>query len=385
MTKKFTGIFIVLALFILTCASAAQIALPTAPVELSVPMPPVPFVRDGKINLVYEVHMTNLRPADLVLTNFEILNNGSSGAPVEAYTDKEIVRRMVRPVPALKLMDARMIEGGKRAVMYIWITLDRGAEIPKSLSHRLTLKPLAGSGPEQKVEGGRTEPGRAAKPIGPPLRGGIWAMRFSGNYDGHRRSFLTLYGHTFFSQRFAIDIAKIGDDGKYGRDDDTPENSDVYGYGAEVVAVADGVIARAKDGIPENAATLPSGALPNDYEVIYGNHIILDIGDGRSALYAHLQPGSFRVKAGDRVKKGQTIALLGNSGNSTGPHLHFQVNNAPVRESEGVPFVFDSFALLGMETMDQFQEGLWKADPAFKVTEVRNEMTPNMSVVRFPD
>ena len=78
-----------------------------------------------------------------------------------------------------------------------------------------------------------------------------------------------------------------------------------------------------------------------------GNYLILDLGGGNYCLYAHLQPGSLRVKAGDRVKRGQTLALLGNSGNSTEPHLHFQVmNGTSLLDPEGVPYLIDSFELL---------------------------------------
>ena len=64
-------------------------------------------------------------------------------------------------------------------------------------------------------------------------------------------------------------------------------------------------------------------------------------------LYAHLQPGTLRVKSGDRVKRGQTLGLLGNSGSSTEPHLHFQVmNGTSLLDPEGVPYLIDSFELL---------------------------------------
>jgi murein DD-endopeptidase MepM/ murein hydrolase activator NlpD len=75
-----------------------------------------------------------------------------------------------------------------------------------------------------------------------------------------------------------------------------------------------------------------------------GNFVILDIGGGHFVMYAHLRPGTLRVKTGDTVKRGDVIGLLGNSGNSTGPHLHFQVSNtdSPLA-TEGLPFVFDSY------------------------------------------
>lgn len=72
--------------------------------------------------------------------------------------------------------------------------------------------------------------------------------------------------------------------------------------------------------------------------------MVLDIGHGRFAFYAHLQPGSLKVKVGDRVKRGQVLGLVGNSGNSTEPHLHFHLadSKSPLG-SEGLPYVLDSF------------------------------------------
>ncbi len=83
--------------------------------------------------------------------------------------------------------------------------------------------------------------------------------------------------------------------------------------------------------------------MPITLETVGGNYVALDLGGNRFAFYAHLQPGSIKAKVGDRVRKGQVLALLGNSGNSTEPHLHFQVTdgNSPLG-SEGLPYVFDS-------------------------------------------
>jgi murein DD-endopeptidase len=80
-----------------------------------------------------------------------------------------------------------------------------------------------------------------------------------------------------------------------------------------------------------------------------GNYVTLDLGHGRFALYAHLQPGSLRVKVVDNVKAGQALALMGNSGNSDAPHLHFQLTdgNSPMG-SEGIPYEFETFTQLGV-------------------------------------
>lgn len=78
-----------------------------------------------------------------------------------------------------------------------------------------------------------------------------------------------------------------------------------------------------------------------------GNSIVEDLGDGHFALYAHLKADSLKVKRGDRVKRGDVIAQMGNTGNSTGPHLHLHIMNSPrILESDGLPYVFDSFTIL---------------------------------------
>ena len=87
---------------------------------------------------------------------------------------------------------------------------------------------------------------------------------------------------------------------------------------------------------------ITSRAVPITSETVGGNHIVLDLGGGRYAFYAHLQPGSLKVKVGDRVTRGQVIGLVGNSGNSTEPHLHFHISDgvSPLG-SEGLPYVLD--------------------------------------------
>ena len=79
-----------------------------------------------------------------------------------------------------------------------------------------------------------------------------------------------------------------------------------------------------------------------------GNAIILDLGQQRYAVYAHMQPQSIKVHQGERVKRGQTIGLVGNSGNSVAPHLHFQVSDTPESlASNGLPYEIDDFQITG--------------------------------------
>ncbi|MFB4316063.1 M23 family metallopeptidase [Actinomadura sp. 21ATH] len=74
---------------------------------------------------------------------------------------------------------------------------------------------------------------------------------------------------------------------------------------------------------------------------ILGNHVILDIGDGVYAVFAHLRRGSLRVAKGDRVRAGDPLGEVGNSGNSSEPHLHFHLMDGPrPLVAAGIPFAF---------------------------------------------
>lgn len=72
---------------------------------------------------------------------------------------------------------------------------------------------------------------------------------------------------------------------------------------------------------------------------ILGNHVVVDHGDGVWSAYAHLRRGSASVRAGDRVHAGQRLAEVGNTGNTSEPHLHFQLMDAPhVTGAAGLPW-----------------------------------------------
>jgi murein DD-endopeptidase MepM/ murein hydrolase activator NlpD len=224
---------------------------------------------------------------------------------------------------------------------------------PSNLRHRLIFAGATLDLPPVAVQ--------SSKPIviGPPLAGPDWlAMNGPGSRSEHRRALVAPGGHVVAPQRFAIDWfqLKTADSMFTG---DSKNNRSYKAYGADVLAVADATVERMKDGIPENIpGEDPAGPFITD-DAELGNYIILDLGGGNYCLYAHLQPGTLKVKAGDRVKRGQTLALLGNSGNSTAPHLHFQVmNGTSLLEPEGVPYLIDSFELLSGPTAGRETDAL---------------------------
>ncbi|WP_333750053.1 M23 family metallopeptidase [Streptomyces sp. IBSBF 2394] len=128
---------------------------------------------------------------------------------------------------------------------------------------------------------------------------------------------------------------------------------DFPAFGAPLLAVADGTVVRADDGQRDHLSrtSLPAllylmlveGSVRELAGVrrIVGNHLVLDLGDGVHALYAHVRRGSFTVREGDRVRAGQVLARCGNTGNSTEPHVHFQLMDGPDPDSaRGVPFTW---------------------------------------------
>lgn len=79
---------------------------------------------------------------------------------------------------------------------------------------------------------------------------------------------------------------------------------------------------------------------------IAGNYIVIKHGESEYSTLAHLKCGSIKVSVGERVKKGQTLALCGNSGSSTEPHLHFQLQTGPsFYTSAGLPVRFDNIMI----------------------------------------
>ena len=158
-------------------------------------------------------------------------------------------------------------------------------------------------------------------------------------------------------EEFALDIARIGEGSKSFRGDGA-RRADYYAYGEPVLAAADGVVRSVETGATETddvlkkpgetaeaygerMNALQAQLLAQGTKGIAGNYVVLEHAGNEFSLYAHLQPGSVQVKAGDTVKRGQVIARLGTSGNSTEPHLHFQVTDGPEPLlSAGIPIQF---------------------------------------------
>ena len=346
----------------------------SVPLDLAVPVPPTAFKAVGKMHLAYEMYVTNFARPDCTLTRIEVLSQGSK--QIARFEGNELSAMVQRPGVAPETEKLK-IGGGLRAVVHVWLTLESPSDIPVSLVHRLGVK--VGDYPEEMtLEGSRI--GVLQKPvvISPPLRGSEWlAANGPSNISGHRRALIPIDGHAYIAQRFAIDWLQLREDGRTFTGD-SKDNKNYRCYGAEALAVADALVVGVKDGIPENIPGPTSRAVPITLETVGGNFVILDLGQGRYAFYAHLQPGSLRVKLNDKVRRGQVLGLVGNSGNSTEPHLHFHVSdgNSPLG-SNGLPYVITEFEVQG--------KGFgWKpSTPPGAIETRRMELPSQNEVVRF--
>ena len=375
---------------------AAAQEITGAPVEVMIPFPPEPARAKWESILVYELHVTNFTSVAFRLDRVEILaENGAQAASlIGSYHGDELGSSMAHPGLPSDPPDKQEIGGGRRAIVYVWLVIKDGTPLPGALKHRLFFSGL-------NSDSGRIETNileipavtvRKARPLvlGPPLRGSGWvAWNGPSNRSIHRRyAFPFASGRTAICERFAIDFIQLGEKGMAVRGNRN-KNEDWYGYGAEVLAVADAVVSDVQDGIPENVPLQPDRAVKINLQTSGGNSVTLDLGNGRFAFFAHLQPNKIRVKPGDRVRRGQVLGLLGNSGNSTNPHLHFHVSDGrKIFEGEGLPFVFDTFYFLGEADLAPAiavgrGEVTWKPESGVAGEKRRSEMPLDRAVVEF--
>ena len=205
-----------------------------------------------------------------------------------------------------------------------------------------------------------------------PLRGERWVAE---NTPGDR---IPSHGTDMLGQRFAYDLLKV--DARAPGLHYHPagilrgffigvRTRDCYAWGAEIHAPFDGQIVRAADGIAErswihplrepvlaikNAVTFRPDRLPS----VLGNHVIMQHGDVFAA-FAHLAPGSVAVASGQTVQNGDVLGRVGHTGNSTAPHLHFQLmDSVDPMHARGVPCAFRSYEVMRSGSWVRVENGI---------------------------
>jgi len=302
------------------------------------------FGSDGRLHVEYDLVLTNafVGPATL-----DAVAVRADGKPALTLTGDALTAA----THTLLTSDATVtIAPASTAFTQVDLVLP-GRTAPKRITNRVAYT-IPADAPSRSVIGStvsaspvlRTDP-RPPTVISAPLSGAGWV-----NVNGccndptspHRETLLASDGDWVTPELFAIDwIREV--DGRFYSGDGT-QNTDWVGFGEPIHAVADGTVVLTRDGLPDIPPMTKNPGLrtPEDYA---GNNVIVAIGHGRYAVFDHLVRGSVRVRRGQRVRAGQVVGKLGNSGNTDGPHLHFGIEARPDSLAQGLPFEIDDFVL----------------------------------------
>lgn len=328
-----------------------DVRLPFAPQSVSV---------EEKNLLYYEIEVSNTLKESITVTGVEVYLDGNS---VLLLSDLDQITSNTQLSP------------GDTSVFYMELPLSGDG---RSLSHTITATRSTGKVVSFKSENVDVVLNKALV-LGPPVGQGTWAAVYDPSWTrGHRRVRFDDEAKHFIPGRFAIDFIRLDSAGRYA-DGNEDEIRNWFGYGNDVLAVADGTIIGARLDFSESETLKDHPKYTADQAT--GNYIAMEIAPSVIVFYEHLKPGSIKVKKGQRMSRGEVIASVGFTGQSTGPHLHLHVaNNSDPLLSEGLAFVFDDFELVGRyEDFSLFGKFRW-----IEAGDRRKEERPPVnSVVRF--
>ena len=357
------------------------------PVLMSVPDAPIPFMgSDGREHLVYELWLTNASSGDIAVEQVHVLGDGA----LLQTLDSAAIGSRLQPIG--QRQSAGTLLKSSQALLFLNVTLTPGTPVPHQLAHRVSLRVDAAPPGHQQLtnEGGPVlVDRRPVVVVGPPLRGADYISADSCcDATRHTRAALPVNGRLRIAQRYAVDWEQVDDQHRiYNGPQEKLESYAIFGK--EALAAADAMVVSTIDGQPEQTP----GKFPTNISIeeADGNAVVLDLGGHRYALYAHLQAGSLRVHKGDHVKAGQVIGLVGNTGNSLAPHLHFHVMDSPSPlASNGLPYEIRSFEVTGHTPgTAAFDEAEAKGTPLeitpmSPPTKVTNAMPLDQLIITFP-
>ncbi|MCK7625426.1 M23 family metallopeptidase [Streptomyces sp. RS10V-4] len=232
-----------------------------------------------------------------------------------------------------------MVVGSHFAAIPYWLTW-----VPFALSVAVTA--LANG---RRGTGAGGAPGARPLAVAPPVTGRWKAL----NSPADR---IPSHGTRAYGQTYAIDLVAEPEPGArpaFGWWPVARRSEDFPAFGMPLTAVADATVVRADDRQRDHLSRTSWLALGYLFLAeglvrtlggarrMIGNHVVLDLGGGTYALYAHVRRGSLAVRPGDRVRAGQVLGACGNSGNSTEPHVHFQLmTTGDPNTADGLPFTW---------------------------------------------
>ena len=300
-----------------------------------IPFPTEKFMRVGYTLKTWEYEKDGFKLSKII-----VINDDTKDELME-FKSEDIRRIYKEPISPNPFFDWNTLDS---YYISIQVPIALSTNLPSSISHKLVLIDTVNN-MEVVFDGGVVIPRKDGSPleIVSPVKGEGLLFYNQSTCLYHFDAILFLKGSIFSPERFAFDNMKLNPEFNDTYVGDPTKNESYVIYRDTLFAVADSKVVHVQDGRPENSGNLQDIEF-NTADEYGGNYLTIEIDYDKYAFYAHIIPGSFLVNEGDIVNEGDPIALLGNSGNSTEPHLHFHVSNSPdLWEANGIPIVLKEY------------------------------------------
>jgi murein DD-endopeptidase MepM/ murein hydrolase activator NlpD len=347
------------------------------------------FYGDDQWHAGYTLILTNYTKAELQVSSVSVRGLvDQTEVYSQTYTAADLTTMFSSVKGDYETPQEPKLRPGDSGVLYFFLDFTSLNNIPQTVENSFQVTNESGKSATITIAPLQRQTA-APEVVNAPLQGsGWWTPNGPSNDSVHRRSLIVIDGELSITEEFAVDWVKLGQNGATFSGDPL-NNASYFAYNQNVVAAAGGSIVEVVNNIAENIPTQPPNPDDLEVETLPGNHIVEDFGDGRYALYAHMVPGSILVQQGDVVTPGQLLGRLGNSGNSTQPHLHFHVMDGPKPLGpRGVPFQIASWLrvpyqiICGSNTNCDPTEGPTNLQPGTPVR-IEQQTFMNLDLGRF--
>jgi len=327
-------------LFIQCRHEKKEVILPENLKKMEVIINDIPYQTEKFIRICYTIRMWEYENDGLQLKKI-VAFDAITKNELLTLTESEMPFILKNPIPPVPFFTWDQIS---HYYLSIQIPVPTGQTVPSAIAHRFEFRDTIQS-KDIITEDAPFSPRTSEMPviIASPVKGRNWLFVSQSTMDYHFYVLLFMGGNIWWPERFAFDNVQFNDELNNILNGDPLVNESYFNYGDTLYAVAGGRIVDLQDDLAENHGNAHDVVLHSMSEYA-GNYLILDLGDGHFAGYGHCIPNSFFVANGDSVTEGQPLARLGNSGNSGGPHLHFQITGNPdFLFSRGYPFVLKQY------------------------------------------
>ena len=365
--------FALIAIIFASCNKNNNIVTPNQIEKFEVIINDIPYQTEKYLRVGYTLKIWEYEKEGLFLQKIIVLDDDTKEELMTIYkTDTLHILR--DPIPSMPYFTWDKIF---HYYLSVQLPLSLNKPKPVNISHRFEFYSTI----LNKVvflEGAPFSPRINETPIAisSPVKGRNWLFLSQSTMEYHFYVLFFTNGEIWTGERYAFDNMQLDEGLNNFLNGDPLINESYYNYKDTLYAVANGIVVELQDNLPENNGNAQNVVI-NSINEYPGNYIILDIGGGYYACYAHCAPNSFFVGINNVVEEGDPIGLLGNSGNSGGPHLHFSINDRPdFLFSYGLPFVIKKY-----ERINEFDRNYNLLNPPTAI--FFNSMMEELTVIGF--